>query len=313
MGRRALAVVRFSIISRAAPALRGGALILFAFAACGHDSKLDQPANACVEGQTASCSCKDGSSGFQRCAKDGVYSVCQCIGAAPASGGSDMSTPDAGDSSVGSGGTQSSGAGGGSGAAPGTAGTGIPTPTAGSGAGRPPGTAGSGADAGQSGSAGSAGTTAGSSGSAGSASGSGGIGGFGAFGGLGGFGAFGGFGGTSGAGGSATAGTGSKPMPGSAYGRCTPDRLCNDGLLCVSTNQGGNTEGYCAPGCMTRDDGSTTECPQPTSGDVSAVCVSFAELCALTPCGEASCPRGMVCVGRNGQASQGTCQYPARP
>jgi hypothetical protein len=102
-------------------------------------------------------------------------------------------------------------------------------------------------------------------------------------------------------------------MMGTAYGRCTPDRLCNDGLLCVSTNQGGNTEGYCAPGCKTLDDGSTTDCPQPTSGDVVAVCVSFAELCALTPCGEAMCPKGMTCVGRSGQGSQGTCQYPARP
>lgn len=286
MGRCALAAALFST--------------LFAFVACGHDSALDQPANACVKGQTASCACKNGSASYQLCKPDGVYGACECDGAADSSS---STSPDAG-SSTASGGTQSNAgtqgnAGGASGTSAGTAGSPVPTPRAGAGAGGAGGSAG--ANAGRGGSGGSAGSVGGSGGSAGSVAGSG---------------------GSAGSAGSAGNGAGTGgiasepgvPLPGTAFGRCLADNLCDDGSVCATTTQSTNVEGYCAPECVTHDDGTTSACPQPTSGGVSAVCLSFASLCVLTPCGENACPHGMQCIGRNsmGQGQQGSCQYPVR-
>jgi hypothetical protein len=265
----------------------GALLALLALPACGDDDAETPPASGCVTGQAVQCSCDNGTIGVQLCGRDGVFGGCFCTGPLGSGGTSSGSTGDPGSTpDAGASGSGAAGEAGGSGKAGGAGASGSGT-------------------AGAAGSAGSAGK--GGSGNAGS-SGSGNAGSSGS--------------GNAGSGGSGNAGSGgsggfggSGSTVGTAYARCNTSGLCRDGLLCVDTMQGGgNSIGYCAPECTTRDDGTTTECPQPATGDVEAFCVPVANLCVLGPCGgEVNCPRGMMCSGNGpGSGNTSSCHYTTR-
>ncbi|HMI93627.1 MAG TPA: hypothetical protein VK509_19775 [Polyangiales bacterium] len=256
---------------------------LCALAGCGDDAVTSE-AGACVVGQAVICACDNGSNGAQLCGRDGMFGGCFCTGpVAPLdSSVAGESGNDAGSTGAGSGGS---------------------------------------ASAGNSGKAGSGASGNGSAGAAGSgASGAAGATGVGGRGGSGGTGAAGGGAGSTvagkgGAGGSGGGGSGGTGVLDAPYARCNSAGLCSDGALCVDGDQAGKDVGYCAPKCKTRSDGTVSECPQPSSGDVDAFCVPFADLCLLDSCSnDAHCPRGMTCTGSNpGPGNQQpSCVYPAR-
>jgi hypothetical protein len=101
----------------------------------------------------------------------------------------------------------------------------------------------------------------------------------------------------------------SRPIaPGSAYGPCRDNGQCNGGLFCTSSGGSGGPS-YCAPTCTQNGTGFAS-CPQPESGNVTAVCaVAF---CVLLDCAELDCPTGMSCMKQaelSGFPSS-VCAYP---
>ncbi len=80
--------------------------LLFSFlfalaAACGTTTATPSPVNAidCTPGESASCTCRNGTSGAQLCDDDGTYGTCACDGSTPTDGG--KVTPDGGASAAG--------------------------------------------------------------------------------------------------------------------------------------------------------------------------------------------------------------------
>jgi hypothetical protein len=246
--------------------------VLCALTGCGDDA-VTSDASGCVVGQAIVCACDNGTNGAQLCGRDGRFGGCFCTGPAPSVDSGIVGQParDAGPKAGNSG-----AAGGGM---PGTGAAGSTGAAGAAGAGRGGSGAGSGGAAG--------GVSKGGSGGSGSAG-------------------KGGAGGSGGSGGGSSGGTGGTLS--SAYTRCTSGDLCPDGSLCLDPNQGGgNTLGYCAPECETNADGTVSDCPQPTSGNVDAFCLPFANLCVLDSCDgdEARCPRGMTCSdGNSGPGNQ---------
>lgn len=258
--------------------------------ACSFDS--DPLATSCVEGQQASCNCGGERLGLQRCRADSTFAPCVCSpvdGDSP--GGSSQedaaAQPDPGTSGSSAG--ASAAAGSTANAGRGAAGTSAASGSGGSGAGSAgmTGAAGQGGNAGTSGGAGSA--------AGASAAGDGGDGGGGA-------GGDGGDGGNSGPGGGA-------PEPGEPYSECVVNEDCDPGLICAINTQLGQSAGYCTSFCDSMNGG---ECPQPPSGTVIGMCLSWASVCVLGNCSEASCPDGMECVQQSASSPFGptrNCEY----
>lgn len=203
-----------------------------------------------MEGQSQSCTCANGVTGYRTCGRDNEYGACSCDD--PSSGGS------GGLPIGGSAGNPVSGSGGFSGAGAGGFG-GVSGMTGGS-AGV---TGGSGGLTG--GIGGIGGTVGGSSGMTGGIGGvSGGSGGM--TGGVGG--TTGGSGGMSGTDGG-NGGPDHEPLPGEVYGECRDNGECDEGLLCVNDSSNGVAESYCTAPC---DALSPMPCPRQHGGGM-AVCV----------------------------------------
>jgi hypothetical protein len=205
-----------------------------------------ESAGACIEGQSAQCTCSDGTPGFRTCGRDSEYGACDCSGQlASGSGGMQSTGGSAGNPIAGS-----SGVGGTAGSNP---------------------IGGAGGAAGMAGAGGSAGGTTGGEGGmiGGMTGGSAGIGGASATGGVGGTDPMGGQtgGGEGGEGGDS--GPGREPQPGELYGDCHADGACDDTLLCVNDSSGGLTDSYCTTTC---DALAGMSCPR-VRGEPMATCL----------------------------------------
>jgi len=210
-------------------------------AGCSGTQTVEIAQGPCVQGQSASCPCDDGSLGIRRCGSDSEYGQCLC---------SQQQLPTAGSNPA----AGSGGAGIGAGGVDATAGAagiaGIP--------------AGAGGASGSSGASGFGGMTAGT--------------GFGGVGGVGG--ATGGSGGVpvgtggtpAGAGGDGSGGNsgpGREPEPGELYGDCLSIGACDAGLLCISDGSSGVPMSYCTTTCGTPNQ---LRCPR-ARDDRMATCV----------------------------------------
>ena len=89
------------------------------------------------------------------------------------------------------------------------------------------------------------------------------------------------------------------PVPGAMFSRCSQNSDCSEGMICTSNTMvvvppATTAIGYCTVFCPWVN-GSSAECPQPSTGQVKSSCQSGSSLCQLETCEHSQCPDGLHC------------------
>jgi hypothetical protein len=89
------------------------------------------------------------------------------------------------------------------------------------------------------------------------------------------------------------------PVPGAMFSRCSQNSECTEGMICTSNTMvavppATTAIGYCTVFCPWVN-GSGSECPQPSSGQVKSSCQVGSSLCQLASCERLQCPNGLHC------------------